>query len=720
MKFNTKISMFTIVAIIIFLIIPLLFSCNSKQNEMVNKNPVPPDVKKIPKELVKHGDKRIDNYFWLNNREDSAVIAYLNAENEYTNKVLGHTKAFQEKLYNEMVGRIKKTDESVPYFKNGYYYYSRTEGDAEYPLYCRKKGSLDAEEEIMLNVPEMAKNHSFYAIGTFKVSKDNKLLAYSEDTVSRRLYTIKIKNLETGETYPEAIVNTSGGITWANDNNTIFYTIKDTQTLLPYKVFKHKLGDDSANDELIYEEKDNTFYTFSYKTKSDKYIMIASRSTMTTEYRFIDADKPDSEFKIIQPRTRGLEYQVDHFGDYFYIRTNADSATNFKIVKTPVDKTEKENWEDVIPHRSDVFAGGFEIFKDYFVLQERIEGLIQMRIRKWDDGSEHYLDFGEATYDAWISVNPEFDTNLFRYGYTSLTTPQSTYDYNMETKEKTLKKQREVLGEFSPDNYHAERIWATAGDGAKVPISLVYRKDMRNQQEGNPIWIKAYGSYGNNSDPYFSTVNLSLLDRGFIFAIAHVRGGQEMGRKWYQDGKLLKKKNTFTDFNACTEFLVKEKYAHPDKVFAWGGSAGGLLMGAIVNMKPQLYKGVIAAVPFVDVVTTMLDESIPLTTGEYDEWGNPNEKKYYDYMLSYSPYDNVKAQNYPAMLVTTGLHDSQVQYWEPAKWVAKLRDMKTDNNMLLLKTNMEFGHGGASGRFERLKEKALEFAFVFDLAGIKQ
>jgi len=704
---NTK----SIVSII--LIASTAMACKPKANM-----PEPPIAKKIAKELSIHGDTRIDNYYWLNQREDSSVIDYLKAENAYTNAVMKHTEAFQTKLFDEMVARIKKTDESVPYKMNGYFHYSRTEGDAEYPLYCRKKGSLKAEEEIMLNVPEMAKAYSFYNIGSLSVSENNKILAYSEDTLSRRRYTIKFKSLVDNSVIEDEIANTTGGITWANDNKTVFYTVKHPETLLPYKVFKHVLGTSVKKDELIYEEKDNTFYTFCYKTKSRKYIIIGLTSTLSSEYRYIDANQPNSKFKIFQPREKDLEYSIDHYKNHFFIRTNYQ-AKNFRLMKTPVNKTTKENWKEVIPNREDVYLSNFEIFKNYLVVGERKNGLNQIRIRNWSTGEEHYLDFGEETYDAWISTNPEFDTDMLRYGYTSLTTPTSKIDYNMNTKKKIILKQQEVLGDFNKDNYEAKRLWATAEDGTKVPISLVYRKDMYKKGK-NPLWISGYGSYGSSSDVYFSSVRLSLLDRGFVVATAHVRGGQEMGRYWYEDGKLLKKKNTFTDFNACVEYLDDQNFVDKTKVFAWGGSAGGLLMGAIVNMRPDLYKGVIAAVPFVDVVTTMLDETIPLTTGEFDEWGNPNNKEYYDYMLSYSPYDNVKAQNYPAMLVTTGLHDSQVQYWEPAKWVAKLRDMKTDKNPLLLKTNMDFGHGGASGRFERLHEVSLEYAFVLDLVGINK
>ncbi|MFA8437101.1 MAG: S9 family peptidase [Marinifilaceae bacterium] len=701
-----------ILTLIIVIIAMTTFACKEKQTLQA------PKAKKVAKELTIHGDTRVDNYFWMNQREDPEVIDYLKAENAYTDAVMKHTEAFQKKLYDEMISRIKKTDESVPYKTNGYYYYSRTEGDAEYPLYCRKQKSLDAPEAIMLDVPDMAKDHSFYSIGGLSVSPDNRILAFSVDTVSRRQYTIQFKDLKSGELFADEIPNTTGGIVWANDNKTIFYTVKHPETLLPYKVFKHVLGTGKEQDELVYEEKDNTFYTFCYKTKSRKYIVIGVSSTLSAEYRFIEADHPDSEFKVFHPREKEMEYDIDHYQDHFYVRTNWN-AKNFCLMKTSVDTTEKQNWEMVIPHRDKVYLDGFEIFKNHMVISERENGLNQLRIRNWKDGKEHYLDFGEETYDAWISMNPEFDTEVLRYGYTSLTTPSSTFDYHMESRTKTLLKQQEVLGDFDKNNYEAKRLWATAEDGTRIPISIVYRKGL--QLDGtNPLWITSYGSYGSNSDDYFSSVRLSLLDRGFVFATAKVRGGQEMGRYWYEDGKLLKKKNTFTDFIACTEHLVKEKYAAKDKVFAWGGSAGGLLMGAVVNLRPDLYRGIIAAVPFVDVVTTMLDETIPLTTGEFDEWGNPKEKEYYDYMLSYSPYDNVEEKDYPAMLVTTGLHDSQVQYWEPAKWVAKMREMKTDDNSLLIKINMDFGHGGASGRFERYKEVALEYAFVLDQLGVKE
>ncbi|RDV15276.1 S9 family peptidase [Pontibacter diazotrophicus] len=676
--------------------------------------PQPPVAKKIPKELTTHGDTRIDNYYWMNQREAPEVIAYLNAENEYTEQRLEHTVALQEKLYKEIVGRIKQNDESVPFKDDGYWYYTRYEEGKEYPIYARKKGTLEAPEEVMVNANERAEGQSYYSAAGMNVSPNNQLLAFGEDTVSRRKYTIRFKDLNTGEFLPDAIPNTTGGAVWGNDNKTVFYTMKDP-ALRSFKIFKHTLGTPTSQDKEVYHEADETFSTFVYKTKSDDYIIIGSGSTLSNEYRYLDANKPNDEFKVIQPRERGLEYSVDHFGDQFYIVTNKDGATNFKLMQTPVSQPGKANWKEVIPHREDVLLEGIEIFKDYLTLQERKNGLSQIRVKKWNDPkTDYYIDFGEEAYTAYISTNPDFDSKELRYEYSSLTTPGSTYDYNMVTKERDLLKRQEVVGDFDPENYEAKRLYATADDGTKIPVSLVYRKGMQ-LNGNNPTLLYAYGSYGYSTNPTFSSVRLSLLDRGFVFAIAHIRGGQEMGRQWYEDGKLLKKKNTFTDFIDAAEFLIEQQYTNPDKLFAQGGSAGGLLMGAVVNMRPELFKGVLAAVPFVDVVTTMLDTSIPLTTGEFDEWGNPADKQYYDYMLSYSPYDNVERKDYPNMLVTTGLHDSQVQYWEPAKWVAKLREMKTDENMLLLHTNMVAGHGGASGRFERYKETALQYAFLLNL-----
>lgn len=696
----------------------LLMSCGTKEKTMRDINVQPPVAKKEKKELTIHGDTRIDNYYWLNNRENPEVIAYLKAENAYTDTLMKHTEDFQEQLYEEMIGRIKKTDESVPYKRNGYYYYSRTEGEAEYPLICRKKGSLEAEEEILLNIPKMAEGEAFFSIGSYAISTNNELMAYSVDNVSRRKYTIYVKNLKTGEIYKDKIANTSGSITWANDNKTLFYTKKHEQTLLPYQVYTHQLGKNVNTDKLIYEEKDNTFYTNCYKTKSQKYIMIANTSTLTSEVRYIDANKPNSKFKVIAPRERGIEYSVSHYGNDFYIYTNWN-AQNFCLMKTPVKATDKKHWEMVIAPRKNVMLTDLTLFKNYLVTTEKEDGLPKIHVQTWDGTKDYYVKFDEEVYDAGLSTNADFDTNELRYSYTSLTTPNSLFDINMDTQDKTLLKQQEVLGNFNKNNYESKRLWVTARDGVKVPVSFVYNKNTKLDGTA-PLFIYAYGSYGSSMDVYFSSVRLSLLDRGFVYAIAHVRGGEDLGRPWYEDGKLLKKKNTFTDFIDCTEYFVENNLIAKDKVFACGGSAGGLLMGAIANMRPDLYTGIIAQVPFVDVVTTMLDESIPLTTGEFDEWGNPKDKTYYDYMLSYSPYDQVKAQNYPAMLVTTGLHDSQVQYWEPTKWVAKLREMKTDKNPLLLKIEMDYGHGGASGRFAKFKEVALEYAFMFDLLEINK
>ena len=686
--------------------------------KMATEMPEPPVAEKIPKELTIHGDTRIDDYYWLNERDNPQVIDYLNAENAYKDAVMKHTESFQKKLYDEIVGRIKKTDISVPSKESGYYYYSRYEEEGEYPIYCRRKGTMEAEEEILLNVNEMAKGHAYYSVAGYSVSSNNNLIAFGVDTVSRRKYTIHFKNLKTGEILPDKILITSGRAAWANDNKTIFYILKDEETLRSYKVLKHVLGTDPSSDKEVFEEKDVTFSTYVYKSKSKKYMIIGSGSTLSSEYRFLDANSPDGKFKIIQPREKDLEYGVDHYKDKFYIRTNY-KAKNFRLMETPVNRTTKGNWKDVIPHRDDVLLQGFEVFKGFLVVNERKNGLPHLRIMRWDKKGEHYLDFGEETYAAYISYNPEFDTDVLRYVYTSMTTPRSVFDYNMNTKEKTLLKQQEVLGDFDSNNYYSERLYAIARDDTKVPISLVYRKGLEKNGD-NPLLLYGYGSYGATMNATFSSVRLSLLDRGFVYAIAHIRGGQEMGRYWYEEGKLLKKKNTFTDFIDCAEHLIAEKFTNPDKLFAEGGSAGGLLMGAVVNMRPDLFKGVTAAVPWVDVITTMLDSSVPLTTSEYDEWGDPNKKEYYDYMLSYSPYDNVEAKDYPAMLVTTGLHDSQVQYFEPAKWVAKLRALKTDKNILLLDTDMESGHGGASGRFRRYKRTALQYAFFLDQIGIKK
>jgi len=677
-------------------------------------NQTPPVAEMKPKVLTTHGHERVDNYFWLKERENPEVISYLEAENSYTDAMMKHTEPLQEKLFQEITGRIKKDDASVPYFDRGYYYYTRYEGGKEYPFYCRKKGSLQAEEEILLNVNEMAEGFSYYRVVGLRISPDNMMLSFGVDTLSRRQYTIHVKNLKTGEILPDAIANTTGSAAWAADSKTFFYTQKD-HTLRAYKISRHTLG--QKEDQVVFEEKDPTFSTFVYTSKSNRYIIQGSYSTLSHEYRFLDAENPMGEFSVIHPRERNLEYDVWHYGDQFYIKTN-DNAQNFRLMKAPVSAPGKSNWTEVIAHRDDVLLTGIDIFNDFLVVSERKGGLKQIRIMNQKSGEEHYLPFEESAYFASTTTNVDFETEQLRYRYSSLTTPMSTFEYNMKTKEKKLLKQTEVLGGFDKSKYVTERVEATAKDGTKIPVSIVHAKSVKKDGT-NPTLLYGYGSYGNSMEAYFRSTIISLMDRGFVFAIAHIRGGQEMGRSWYEDGKLLKKKNTFTDFIDCGEFMIAEKYADPDRLFGLGGSAGGLLIGAVINMRPDLFNGVIAAVPFVDVITTMLDEDIPLTTSEYDEWGNPNVKEYYDYILSYSPYDNVEAKDYPNILITTGLHDSQVQYWEPAKWTAKLRELKTDDNRLLLYTQMDAGHGGASGRFEAYRETALEYAFLLDLAGIE-
>ncbi|OXA97263.1 S9 family peptidase [Flavobacterium hercynium] len=678
-----------------------------------------PKANIIPKTLKKHKETRLDNYFWLNDRENPEVINYLNQENDYYKNSTAHTKDLQASLYEEMKARIKEDDSSVPYFYNGYYYITRFETGQDYPIFSRKKGSLAAEEEILFNCNEMAEGHAYFKLGGLSISPDNKFASFGVDLVGRRIYTIQIKNLETNEILADRIENATGGSVWANDNHTIFYTKQDEVTLRADKIFRHKLNTDAAADVLVFNETDDTFNVSISKEKSRKYIVIGSGSTLTTEYRILNSDNPDGEFEVFQKRVRGLEYSISHYEDSFYILTNKDDATNFKLMKTPENKTGKKNWVDVIPHREDVLLEDIEIFRNYLVVEERSNGLNHIRIMPWNDEPDYYLPFGSETYNAYTTTNIDFDTDILRYSYQSLATPSSVIDFNMTTKTKEVLKEQEVLGgKFDKENYIEERVWATARDGVKVPISMIYRKGLHKNGK-NPLLLYAYGSYGITMDTYFSSTRLSLLDRGFVFAIAHIRGGEDLGRQWYEDGKLLKKKNTFTDFIDCSKFVIDEKFTSPEHLYAEGGSAGGLLMGVIVNEAPELYNGIIAQVPFVDVITTMLDDSIPLTTGEYDEWGNPNNKQYYDYMLSYSPYDNVKAQHYPNMYVSTGLHDSQVQYWEPAKWVAKLRNMKTNDKLLFLDTNMDAGHGGASGRFEALKDLAKEFSFLLDLEKIR-
>ncbi len=678
-----------------------------------------PIAKIIPKKLRKHNQIRIDNYYWLNNRENPEVLNYLNQENAYYQEQTAHTKEFQNNLYEEMKSRIKEDDTSVPYFYNGYYYFTRMEKGKNYPLYTRRKEFIDAPEELLFDCNEMANGQAFFQLGSISVSPNNKLALFSFDIIGRRIYTLKIKNLETHLVSEDVIENTTGNAVWANDNETLFFSSQDLGTLRSDKIFKYKIGS-NLNPELVYFEKDETFSVEIAKSKSRKYLAIEAASTLSSEYQILEADNPDGNFRVFQKRKRGVEYAISHYNDYFYIKSNCDGADNFKLLKTPENKTNKKFWKEVIPHRNDVLLEDVEIFKDFLVLEERSNGLNKIRIRSWDSEIDYYLPFESETYTAFTGTNVDFDTTILRYSYQSLATPSSIIDFNMKTHEKEIKKEQEVVGgTFIKSNYIEERIWAVAIDGTKIPISLVYHKKI--QKKGtNPLLLYAYGSYGYSMDASFSSTRLSLLDRGFIFAIAHVRGGEDLGRNWYEGGKLLTKKNTFTDFVACSQFLIDEKYTSNKHLYAEGGSAGGLLMGVIANTNPELYNGIIAQVPFVDVVTTMLDDSIPLTTGEYDEWGNPNKKEYFEYMLSYSPYDNVTAQNYPNMYISTGLHDSQVQYWEPAKWVAKLRATKTDTKKLYFDINMDAGHGGASGRYEDLKELAKEFIFLFELEGIKK
>lgn len=676
----------------------------------------PPKAKKIETKITVHGDTRIDHYFWLNKRDDQEVLDYINAENTYYDEETKHLKDFREQLFLEMKSRIKEDDSSVPYKYNGYWYIVRYEVNKDYPIYTRKKETLEAEEEILFDCNEMAQGYTYFKMVGLSVSPDNTKIAFGLDTVGRRQYEIRVKDLTTGKILDDIILNTTGSVAWANDNATFFYTKKDENTLRADSIYKHKLGSDQT-DYCVFVEKDDTFGTTVYKSKSRDYIIIACYSTVSNEYHILSADTPDADFVCFKKRIRDVEYSISHYKDHFYIVTNADGAFNFKLMKTPVSRTGIENWKEVIAHREDTLLEDIDIFKDYLVISERTNGLNQIKVISWYDESFYYLPFDSETYMANTTSNIDFDTELLRYSYSSLTTPNSTFDFNMRTKEKVLLKQQEIIGGYSESDYQSERIWATAQDGTKIPISMVYKKGIK--KNGNqPMLLYAYGSYGITVDPYFSSIRLSLLNRGFIFAIAHIRGGEYLGRKWYEGGKLLQKKNTFTDFIDCSQFVIEQGYTSPQHLYAMGGSAGGLLMGAVINQAPQLYNGIVAAVPFVDVVNTMLDDTIPLTTGEYDEWGNPHEEDYYHYIKSYSPYDQIKAQDYPNMLVTTGYHDSQVQYWEPAKWVAKLREFKTDSNKLYLKTNMDAGHGGASGRFEALKEDAEEYAFLLDLENI--
>ncbi len=668
-----------------------------------------PIAKKIDKILSIHGDDRNDPYYWMKDREHPDTIAYLEAENQYCKSYLSPTENLQKELYDEMVGRIAQTDMSVPVKENHYWYYHRFEEGKEHPIYCRKFDSLENTEEILLNVNELAIGKSFCQVGSLSISPDNQWMAYTVDFLSRRIFVAYFKNLLTQEVLALNLDNCSGAVIWANDNATIFYTTKD-ETLRPNKVWKQNIFEAEPTPNLVFSEEDESFYCGVSKTKSKSYIVIASESTVSSEARYLAADQPNGSFTVLQPRQRDLEYSISHYGDHFYILTN-HLAKNFRLVRCGISATTLENWEEIIPNRDDILLEDMDIFKNFIILSERINGIVNLRVKYWDDSRDYYVNFEEDSYLAYLATNPEFDTHVIRIGFSSLRIPTSIYEYDVLTKELTLLKRQEVVGGYDERDYRALRKYATAADGTKIPISIIYHKDTRIDGRA-PLLLYGYGSYGHSLDPTFSSVRLSLLDRGFVYAIAHIRGGQEMGRDWYEKGKLLHKVNTFTDFISCGEYLIEHQYASPRKLCAMGGSAGGLLIGSIINMRPELWNTVIASVPFVDVLTTMLDDTIPLTTGEYDEWGNPAQKSYYEYMKRYSPYDNVQHRNYPAILITTGFHDSQVQYWEPAKWTAKLRAYKTDRNPLLFHTNMSTGHGGASGRFEQYKEIAMDFAFL--------
>lgn len=700
---------------VLFPIVTLFFACNSNPQKMSKENFSPPIADKISYQHKIHDHIRVDNYYWMNQRDNPEVVDYLERENDYYQKMTAHTLSFQDQLYNEMRGRIKEDDNSVPYFLNGYWYITRYELNKDYPIYTRKKGALTAEEEILFDCNKMAKGHDYFRLVGISVSPDNTKVAFGVDTVSRRQYTIQVKDLLSEEILKTKIDNTTGGSVWAADNKSLFYNKKDPQTLRSEAVYKHDVSLPKQKDQLVFEEEDETFSVYVSKSKSQEYLFISSFSTLTSEHRFVKSNSPNDEFKIFQNRITGMEYSLDHFGDHFYIHTNYDGAKNFKVMQTNVDKTSIEHWQDLLPHREDTLIEDFDLFENYWLVNERENGLSKVRVIHWDGSSDYYLPMNDETYTLYISYNPEFKSDTFRYVYNSMTTPASVIEFNTINKETTVLKTQQVLGgKFDKDNYISKRLWAEARDGKKIPISIVYHKDTELSAD-TPILQYAYGSYGSTIDPSFSSTRLSLLDRGFAFAITHIRGGEYLGRQWYEEGKLLKKKNTFQDFVDCSNFLIEKKYTSANHLYAYGGSAGGLLMGAVINMAPELYNGVIAAVPFVDVVTTMLDETIPLTTSEFDEWGNPKEKVYYDYMLSYSPYDQIKPMNYPNLLVTSGFHDSQVQYFEPTKWVAKIRSMKTDKNLLFLDTNMKAGHSGASGRFDGLKELAKKFAFIIDL-----
>ncbi len=683
--------------------------------------PAPPVAAVKPHVVESPNGNRTDEYYWLRDDERSRaeVIGYLEAENAYKEAMTAHTQALEKKVYEEIIARIKQDDSTVPYRHRGYWYYTRFETGKEYPVYARKAGSVDAPEELMLDVNRMAEGHGFFQVGSTAVAPDNRILAYTEDDVGRRQFTLRFKDLATGETLPDRIENVDPSVAWTADSRSVLYLEKDPETLLARRVRRHVLGTDPEQDALVYEQDDESFYTAVTTTKDEKYVLIFAQSTVSTEYRYARADDPALAFRLFYPRERDLEYYVDHLDGRWIIRTNWQ-APNFRLMEATVGgEGDRGNWREILAHRDDAFIHGFDVFREFLAIEERSDAMRKIRIRPWSGGRDFYIASDEPAYTTSLGQNAEIDTHIVRYEYTSLTTPMTVYDYDIQTGERQLMKRTPVLGGYDPANYRTELVWATARDGARVPVSLAYRVGVARDGKA-PMLQYGYGSYGATMDPTFSVSRVSLLDRGFVFALAHVRGGQEMGRRWYEQGRLLNKKSTFTDFIDVTRFLVKEGYADPARVSAMGGSAGGLLMGAVANMAPGDYRAIVAQVPFVDVVTTMLDESIPLTTNEFDEWGNPKKKEYYDYMLSYSPYDNVARQDYPAMLVTTGLHDSQVQYWEPAKWVARLRARKTGSSPLLYRTTMEAGHGGKSGRFRRFREVAEEYAFIIDQSGIAE
>ncbi len=686
------------------------------KDNVLQKIVPPPIAEQQPQILELHGDRRVDNYFWMRDSSNPKVITHLQAENAHTAAMMEHTEPLQFRLYNEMLARIKETDLSVPYRKDEYYYYSRTESGKAYQIYCRKQGSLDAPEEILLDENELAAGYDFFELGVFAVSPNHQILAYSIDRSGSEQYTLYFLDLTTHQLYPETILDTYFSFAWANDNKTGFYT-KINAANRPYQLFRHTLGTPTTEDVLIYEELDDIYHLYVGKTRSQAYILMVLQSSITTEVHYLDANNPQSKFQLIHPRKTGIEYNVNHRSDYFYIVTN-DEATNFKLVKTPVASPAKENWQTVIPHQEDVMLSGVSLFANHLVIYERKGGLQTARVQNLPTGEEHNITFPEPTYSFFEGNNPEFNTKILRFHYTSLITPQSVFDYDMETSQMELKKQTEVLGGYDKTQYQSQWLMATAPDGTQIPISIVYKQGLKKDGK-NPLLLTGYGAYGYSYPASFSSTQLSLLDRGVIFAIAHIRGGEEMGRKWYEQGKFLQKKNTFTDFIACAEYLIAQKWTASDRLAIMGGSAGGLLMGAVINLRPDLFKVVVAHVPFVDVVTTILDTSLPLSAQEWEEWGNPNDKVYYEYMKSYSPYDNIEAKDYPDLLITAGLNDSRVKYWEPAKWTAKLRELKTDHNILLLKTNMDAGHSGASGRYESLRELAFEYAFILDRLGLK-